>query len=972
MKALKVITILLSLLSISPVKSQNLCINEIQVANIDMFIDPSYNYGGWIEVYNPSSAAISLNDIVIRHTDSEGIVETYTLTINNGVVPAGGYKNIWFDHNASDGNYGPYAYEQVPFKLDADGGIIELLDGEKSHQLIDAVEYPPAIARCSYMRTSDGGDKWRFTSEPTPSRSNNYAPVGQERLAPPVTDKPGGLFSNQAELSVTIPENCILYYTTDCSTPIPGKSLISTDGYFCTDTTTIFRFMLARKGYLNSPVVTRSFIKKDMAFSLPILSVSTHPDNLFDDSIGVYVQGVNGRPGNNQSKKYNQNMDWERPVNMEYFVPENGEWNEALNQEVTFKNFGGWTRFSVGNENFECRTSFKLKANKIYEFNNYYPYPIFSSKPHIKLKSILVRNGGQDPYCRIHDAAIQEMLRTSGVYVDAQAWQPAHIFLNGKYLGMLNIREESNKKFAYSNYGIDDNEIDQWENDWQIKAGDEKKLLEWYNLATLLGASPANDTYWQQISDMVDIEEYLYYMAAEIYIGNKDWLRSGFKNLKGFRARTEDGKFHIVIHDLDAGFRDTDMINQVSKGIGKLVKIFNNMLKNSKFKKQFVDAYCLMGGSIFTPERCKAVLDSMAAITTPALALEGLSPKERVDTLYNRISDHTWRYPTLIYNLKQTLKLAQEWKLAISSNIRNSRLLLNDLEIPTGQFDGNLFPPIRLTASAPAGYVFKEWQVNGAAFSNDSILPVTEMLGRKDYSIIAVFDSITDGSARLACGASPIRINEVSSANDIYINDYFKKSDWVELFNPTDQDIDIAGMYLSDNRDNPQKYQFSHSSGVSTVIPAHGHTIVWCDGKSALNQLHATFKLENADNAFVSLQAEDGSWTDSLIYKAQNRWQTFGRYADSGNYVATFTRPTIGTSNSLTKYTPVYAANENNGSGVGIKPIHIKDTHIVSIEYFNLKGQRLSLLPPHEIVIQKFTYRDGHTESRKVATRPLR
>ena len=36
----------------------------------------------------------------------------------------------------------------------------------------------------------------------------------------------------------------------------------------------------------------------------------------------MYVQGNgNGRPGNGQSAPCNWNMDWERPVNMEYMVP---------------------------------------------------------------------------------------------------------------------------------------------------------------------------------------------------------------------------------------------------------------------------------------------------------------------------------------------------------------------------------------------------------------------------------------------------------------------------------------------------------------------------------------------------------------------------------------------------------------------------------------------------------------------------
>ena len=957
----------MSLLCIFPAYSVKLYINEIQVANIDMFVDPSYNYGGWIEIYNPESKDVILNNFVIRHTDSEGVVRLHTLTINNGIVPAKGFKNIWFDHNASDGYYGPNAHGQIPFKMDAEGGIIELRDGEG--YLVDAVEYPAAVPRCSYMRLPDGENNWKYTSEPTVERSNNNATVGGERVQAPEADRKGGLFTGIAELNVTIPDHCTLYYTTDCSTPFPGKSSISVDGHFSTDSTTIFRFMLAREGFLNSPVVTRSFIRHDKDYSLPILSVSTSPENLFDDSIGVYVQGVNGRSGNNQSKKFNQNMDWERPVNMEYFVPENGKWTEVLNQEVTFMNFGGWTRFSEGNKDFQFRTSFKLKANKVYEFQNYYPYPIFSSKPHIKLKSILVRNGGQDPYCRIHDAGIQELLRTSGLYLDAQAWQPAHIFLNGKYLGMLNLREESNRKFAYSNYGIDDDEIDQWENDWTIKAGDDTKLLEWYNLAQYLGASPSNESYWQQISDLVDTDEYFNYMAAEIYMGNKDWLRSGFKNLKGFRARTEDAKFHIVMHDVDAGMRDVDMIKQVSTGTGKLVKTFNNMIKNSKFKKQFVDAYCIMGGSVFAPERCKAVLNSMAATTAPALALEGLSPQERIDTLINRISDRTWRYPTLIDNLKNTLKLAQEWDMTISSNIQDVKLLLNEMEIPTGQFDGKLFPPVSLTAPAPAGYIFKGWEVNGEIKCQDSIFKVTDILTRDNYAIKAVFDSIKDNTRRISSGATPIRINEVSSDNDIFMNDYNKKSDWIELYNSTDEAIDIAGMYLSDNRKKPQKYKIKASNGVSTIIPAHGYAVVWCDGKEPVSQLHASFKLDNSDNSFVSIQAKDGSWTDSLVYKAQNRWQTFGRYADGGNYVATFTRPTIASTNSLTMNTIVQAlrGNDDNG-GVGIKRIRVGEGRITSVEYYNLKGERISRLPSHEIVIQRVIYDNGHTLSQKVRT----
>ena len=219
----------------------------------------------------------------------------------------------------------------------------------------------------------------------------------------------------------------------------------------------------------------------------------------------------------------------------------------------------------------------------MYEGTNAFGYPIFDSKPYIKLKNILVRNGGQDNNGRIWDGAIQELIRTSGVYVDCQAWQPAHVFLNGKYLGMMNLREESNKQFAYSNYGIDTDEIDQWEDDVVVKEGDLTKLYEWHNLSKKLTGNAADSTVWDKISNLVDIDEYCNYMAAQIYMGNRDWLRGGFKNIKGFRAKDENGKFHLVMYDVDAGFGDTDMILQVfNKGTGSLPTNFKNMLKYQK------------------------------------------------------------------------------------------------------------------------------------------------------------------------------------------------------------------------------------------------------------------------------------------------------------------------------------------------------------------------------------------------------
>ena len=171
------------------------------------------------------------------------------------------------------------------------------------------------------------------------------------------------------------------------------------------------------------------------------------------------------------------------------------------------------------------------------------------------------------------------------------------------------------------------------------------------------------------------------------------------------------------------------------------------------------------------------------------------------------------------------------------------------------------------------------------------------------YHLTAVYEEIKDPLKLMEAGASPIRINEVSAGNSIYINDYFKRNDWIELYNTTDQDIDVAGMYLSDSRNNPQKYQISaNNSTASTIIPAHGKLIVWCDKLDPISQLHTSFKLDNADGAYVSVQAEDGTWADEMEYFAQDRWQTYGRYPDGGNHTSHLSQPTIALPNVMGTY----------------------------------------------------------------------
>ena len=187
----------------------------------------------------------------------------------------------------------------------------------------------------------------------------------------------------------------------------------------------------------------------------------------------------------------------------------------------------------------------------------------------------------------------------------------------------------------------------------------------------------------------------------------------------------------------------------------------------------------------------------------------------------------------------------------------------------------------------------------------------------------ACYDEMTEEEKEEAgLSPSPVVINEISAANSIYVNDYFKKDDWVELYNTTDEDIDLEGMFLTDRSEKPEKYQITaQGTKASTIIPAHGYKIIWCSKRETNSELHANFKLDNEDGTVIRIMAKDKSWTDSLVYCAHNGDQTVGRFPDGGQNVYVM-MPTISKTNTLNTYAEAwnYVAPEDT-TQVGVRSL---------------------------------------------------
>lgn len=1064
--------------------AEQIIINEVQQANADMFIDPSFNYGGWIEIYNPTDKTASLGGYYL--SDDAANLKKAQIHALAGALPAKGFLTLWFD------NYSRWAPTMVNLKLDCDGGDIFLSDPDG--KLLTQFSYPPAITRTSYARTSDGADTWNYTDNPTPGKTNAQSKFASTRLAAPVIDADGGLFTSPFVAHVQIPAGTTLRFTTDGSTPTLTNGSTSTDGNFRISKTTVLRLRLFKEGELASQVITRSYIYKDRDYTLPVISLVSDNANLYGQDYGIFVRGNgNGRPGNGQSSPCNWNMDWNRPANIEFFTEEG---TAAFNQEVSVEASGGWSRAWSPH-------SFNVKANKVYEGVNRMDYQFFDEKPYLRHKALKVRNGGN--YYnngRLRDAAIQKVVNTSGLYLETQSYKPVHVFHNGEYIGVENLREPNNKNYGLANYGIDtdDDEMDQWkmspDSGYVQQVGTKDAFNEWYTLAL----NAADYSCYERIKQLVDIEEYINYCAVELYIAGTDWPKN---NIKAFRSREEgnsNSRFRFVLFDTDGAFATSNAFtwfegtrwwtfdqlygneiiaqygNRISAEI-EFVTIFLNMLNNQEFRKQFIDQFCIVAGSVFEPTRVREIVNDMVSHVSAAMTLEGswASQGGVIDNL------NAARQTNSVNNMRNYLKLNTPARVTLNSDLNEARLLINGLEVPTGKFSGQLFTPIALTAMAPAGYTFTGWasdqsfsstqlfakgtqwsfydkgsldgekwketsyndagwqngnaplgydtgnaskaaaynttlsygssssnkyptyyfrrNVNlsaapsaGVSFTLDWIaddgfviyvngteagrflmnntpnptfnsfadtyananpesgqMTLEASLFKKGNNTIAVelhnnnagstdiywdaallyntkgnsnivstestyelpentnnvtltatFERIDNDDAR-AWDAHPVKINEVSADNDIFVSDLFKKSDWIELYNTTDEDIDLEGMFISDHLDQPEKTVITADApGISTILPAHGYRVIWADKTEGTGQLHAGFKLNNEDSCLVVITAADKAWADTLIYCRHDGFHSVGLYPDGGSELYVMERSTIGASNVLT------------------------------------------------------------------------
>ena len=143
-------------------------------------------------------------------------------------------------------------------------------------------------------------------------------------------------------------------------------------------------------------------------------------------------------------------------------------------------------------------------------------------------------------------------------------------------------------------------------------------------------------------------------------------------------------------------------------------------------------------------------------------------------------------------------------------------------------------------------------------------------------------------------GEGEIVINEYSASNRQMTDQFGNYEDWVELYNPSGNFVNITGYYLSDDPDDPLKWQFPGG-----IIPPGGHLLVICSGRDAMagETPHTNFRLTQLKPESIILSDPDGNILESYLLFVTQNGHSFGRTTSGAGTWGIFENPTPGSYN---------------------------------------------------------------------------
>ncbi|MCK5505184.1 MAG: CotH kinase family protein, partial [Thermodesulfovibrionia bacterium] len=498
----------------------------------------------------------------------------------------------------------PLSTLHTNFKIKSSGE--EILLSTNNGQEADRFPADSIPGDISKGRYPDGSSEWYFFNGPTPGEPNSSN--GYRNFSPGVSaSMSSGFYTGPIAVDLIPDEaSCPVYFTLDGS--IPDLSSSKYTQPLLVTSSTVLRARAIEDVAMPGKVLTQTYLINENS-RLPVISMSTDPENLWDNEDGIYIMGDNAEQ-NNPYFGANFWEDWEKAAHIEFFEDDG---SPAFSTACGIKIFGGWSR------------AFPQKSFSIFFRGNYglseLEYPVFPQLDVQNFEALILRNSGNDWLnTNMRDGMMQSLL--SNTDIDKQAFRPVVLFLNGQYWGIYNLREKVNEHFISSHHGVDVNNIDMLEGQHDVLHGDNEHYI---NILDFINNNDmTSEESYSFIQQNIDLKEYFDYVVAQIYFDNTDWPGN---NIKYWRPKTPDGKWRWILFDTDFGFGLYDhegfKHNTLEFALDDAgpewpnppwsTLLLRKILKNKKLKQQCINYFADHLNTTFGKERVERTINILKA-----------------------------------------------------------------------------------------------------------------------------------------------------------------------------------------------------------------------------------------------------------------------------------------------------------------------------------------------------------------------
>lgn len=652
-------------------------INEVQSTN-NSLPDQYGQLMDWVEIHNPTGAAINLQGYYLSDSTSNRTKFTFPA---GTTLAAGQFLIVWCGQAAEFTTTGPYPPGQVRatnFNISSGGEPIVLTAPDASTTVDEFPAQAIGAGRTLGRGTGANLNTLFFYDSPTFGAANTTTGTPTATPDAPLFSVPAGIYTNgNLSVAISLPGSVpsgVIRYTLDGSEPTTNSPVYGGPLTLNASTTTNnnsyiptnldgnpgwplyegwqppasppFRINVLRARVFASGaagrVQTASYLQHSSGtnrYTMPVVSVATDPANMFSNDRGIYVPGW-------YNNMFQEGSAWERPGNIEFFETDG---SLAFAGTIGLRLHGNTTR------------SRPRKSLRIYARNPYgesvFQHRIFPQKDIERFDTFLLRNGGNDwGNSLFRDALVTTLAEPTGL--DIQSSRPAAVFISGEYWGIHNLRDRIDEGYFFHHYGLGTTSFSQIEviptGDNSMVAADNGSTMGVDDFQSLLSRAAstgfASETDYAHLASRIDIDNYIDYNAFEIWSGNTDWPGNNYRLWRSVTADTSpganprhDGRWRWILFDTDFGLgadfyyvpghsydvttmaqfnslaHATSTAGEVFSNKELATRLFRRALENTGFRNKFINRFADLLNTRLSAAHATAKLDEFVALYGPGV-----------------------------------------------------------------------------------------------------------------------------------------------------------------------------------------------------------------------------------------------------------------------------------------------------------------------------------------------------------------